>query len=111
MFQFSWFRLWSARKSSRARNRQRPSWLLEVLDDRLLLSALTPAQVSHAYGVDQIMFGSIKGDGTGQTIAIIDAYDAPNINSDLAAFDAAFGIKNTDGNGAAVVTKVTPQGT
>jgi putative proteasome-type protease len=111
MFQLSWLRLWSARKSSRARKRQRPSWILEVLDDRLLLSALTPAQVSHAYGVDQIMFGSIKGDGTGQTIAIIDAYDAPNIISDLAAFDAAFGIQNVDGKGAAVVTKATPQGT
>jgi hypothetical protein len=57
-------------------------------------SGLTPAQVLHAYGVDQVSFsgGAIKGDGTGQTIAIIDYYDAPNIAADLAAFDAAFGI-------------------
>src|SRR5262249_16037980 len=43
----------------------------------------TPAQIRHAYGLDQI-----TGDGTGQTIAIIDAYDAPAIKADLTAFDA-----------------------
>jgi Bacterial Ig-like domain len=43
----------------------------------------TPAQIRHAYGLDQI-----TGDGTGQTIAIIDAYDAPAIKADLKAFDA-----------------------
>jgi hypothetical protein len=46
-------------------------------------SGLTPAQLRHAYGLDQI-----TGDGTGQTIAIIDAYDSPTIQADLTAFDA-----------------------
>ena len=45
-------------------------------------SGLTPAQLRHAYGLDLI-----TGDGTGQTIAIIDAYDAPTIQADLTAFD------------------------
>src|SRR5262249_40776805 len=27
----------------------------------------TPAQIRHAYGIDQILFGSIVGDGSGQT--------------------------------------------
>jgi subtilase family serine protease len=31
-------------------------------------------------------------DGGGQTIAIVDAYDNPNIGSDLATFDRAFGL-------------------
>ena len=55
---------------------------------------LTPAQIRHAYGFDQITFGngSIQGDGTGQTIAIVDAYDAPTIASDLHNFDLAFGL-------------------
>jgi subtilase family serine protease len=55
---------------------------------------LSPAQVRHAYGFDQITFsnGTVQGDGTGQTIAIIDAYDQPNIASDLATFDAMYGI-------------------
>ena len=54
----------------------------------------TPAQIRQAYGFNQITFenGTIQGDGTGQTIAIVDAYDQPNIASDLAAFDAEFGL-------------------
>jgi hypothetical protein len=53
----------------------------------------SPSQVRHGYGFDQVMFGSVQGDGTGQTIAIIDAYDQPNIVSDLATFDATLGIQ------------------
>jgi hypothetical protein len=45
-------------------------------------TGLTPAQIRHAYGFDLI------GDGAGQTIAIIDAYDDPTIASDLHNFDA-----------------------
>lgn len=55
-------------------------------------TALTPAQVRAAYGFDQVMFGSIVGDGTGQTIAIIDAYYYPTAQADLQAFDAQFGL-------------------
>ena len=36
----------------------------------------TPA-IRTAYGVNEIGFGAIAGDGTGQTIAIVDAYDDP----------------------------------
>src|SRR5579862_5960547 len=50
----------------------------------------SPAQVLHAYGFDKISFSGVAGDGTGQTIAIVDAYDDPNIASDLAAFDTQF---------------------
>jgi hypothetical protein len=54
----------------------------------------TPAQIQHAYGFDKISFsnGTVAGDGTGSTIAIVDAYDDPNIASDLKKFDAAFGL-------------------
>jgi hypothetical protein len=52
----------------------------------------SPAQLAQAYGFNQISFGGVKGDGTGQTIAIVDAYDDPNIASDLAAFDSGLGI-------------------
>jgi hypothetical protein len=52
----------------------------------------SPAQIRHAYGFDQVAFGSVQGDGSGQTIAIIDAYDDPNIGNDLATFDQAFGL-------------------
>jgi subtilase family serine protease len=56
--------------------------------------ALTPAQVNQAYAFNQVTFsnGTVKGDGTGQTIAIVDAYNQPNIASDLANFDTAFSL-------------------
>jgi len=55
-------------------------------------SGLTPSQICHAYGIDQTMFGSVVGDGSGETIAIVDAYDAPTIAADLRAFDQRFGL-------------------
>jgi subtilase family serine protease len=50
----------------------------------------SPAQIRHAYGFDQINFGNVPGDGTGTTIAIVDAFDNPNIAEDLRQFDLAF---------------------
>lgn len=64
---------------------------------------VTPQQMRGAYGAASINFNGITGDGTGQTIAIIDAYDDPGMvssssssfgTSDLAVFDAAFGLSN-----------------
>ena len=61
----------------------------------------TPQQIRTAYGIDDIQFGAITGDGAGQTIAIVDAYDDPGLvntsspnfsSSDLAEFDQAFGL-------------------
>jgi subtilisin-like proprotein convertase family protein len=42
--------------------------------------------------MDQVLFGNIVGDGSGQTIALIDAYHYPTALQDLQAFDAAFGL-------------------
>lgn len=51
----------------------------------------TPAQMAKAYGFDQISLpGGVTADGKGQTIAIIDAYNDPNINADLKVFDSQF---------------------
>ena len=50
-------------------------------------TGLTPAQVKAAYGFSSVKFGSVVGNGAGQTIAIVDAYNDPNIKSDLAKFD------------------------
>jgi hypothetical protein len=97
-----------------ARKRSHPRRLnLEELEPRNLLSATSPAdlvaqtfhtvnhlfspgqsppglwpsQVRHAYGFDKLSL-----DGTGQTIAIVDAYSDSHIASDLTAFDNQFGI-------------------
>jgi subtilase family serine protease len=54
----------------------------------------SPQQIQSAYGVNQIRFsgGAVTGNGAGQTIAVIDAYNDPNIASDLARFDSQYGL-------------------
>ena len=49
--------------------------------------AYTPAQIRAAYGINTLSL-----DGTGQTIAIVDAYDDPSIYQALDAFDSQFGL-------------------
>ncbi|WP_395753282.1 choice-of-anchor D domain-containing protein [Prosthecobacter sp.] len=63
------------------------------------ISGHSPAQLRRAYGFDQI-----TGDGSGQTIAIVDAYGSPTLQQDVAAFCAAFGLP------AANITVAYPQG-
>ena len=55
----------------------------------------TPAEIRAAYGMNQVTFGSVTGDGSGQTIAIIDAYNDPTIQADFKAFSAAFNLPTT----------------
>ena len=47
----------------------------------------TPAQIRTAYGINNLSL-----DGTGQTIAIVDAYDDPQIYQALDTFDGQFGL-------------------
>jgi subtilase family serine protease len=60
-----------------------------------------PAQIAQFYGINAISFQGIKGDGTGQTIGIVDAYNNPDLvsssasnfsTSDLHVFDTTFGL-------------------
>jgi len=57
-------------------------------------SGFTPAQLKQAYGFNQISFngGTIQGDGTGQTIAIVTAYHTPTLAADLVSFSTYFGL-------------------
>ena len=87
------------KKASQARRTDR-RLSLESLEPRQMLSAsrittdhyllpfsgatsagYTPAQIRTAYGFNSVAFGSTPADGRGQTIAIIDAYNDPNITS------------------------------
>ena len=52
--------------------------------------AYSPAQIRSAYGIS-----SLPEDGTGQTIAIVDAYDDPAIFQALDAFDSQFGLTSS----------------
>jgi subtilase family serine protease len=82
-----------------------------------------PDQIRHAYGFDQISFTgaagqTVRGDGSGQTIAIVDAYDDPNIFSDLNVFDKNFQVNGSSsttlyqqyGPSSSFLTKATPEG-
>jgi len=78
-------------------------------------TGLLPSQIRHAYSFDQLTcsytgtFGNTNLCGYGQTIAIVDAYDDPNISKDLSTFSNQFGLPDcTSANGCFV--KVTPQG-
>jgi subtilase family serine protease len=50
-----------------------------------------PTQIRAAYGVDKLA-SQFHLDGTGETIAIVDAFQSPTITSDLATFDTVFGL-------------------
>ncbi len=108
-----------ARRNRSRPQRSTREVVLEFLEDRTLLSATpeihptyiiyhpnngvgpyqtaapngyTPAQIRAAYGYDAVSIDGITGDGAGQTIAIVDAYDYPTAHTDLAAFDQQFNL-------------------
>lgn len=62
------------------------------------LPPYTPNAIRGAYGFNRILFLNpangqyITGNGAGQTIAIVDAYDNPDLASNLATFDQLFGL-------------------
>ena len=112
-------RLFAKRDKKQTPFRQRPQpWMIERLESRTLLSATsgvtmqtnlqviaaatsaadiagyTPSQIRQAYGFTNVKFpnSNVAADGAGQTIAIIDAYNDPNIASDLSVFDKQFGL-------------------
>ena len=119
MFRPRWLNSFGARGKAGGAKSKRRIGAFEALESRALLSAsplsalnahplisplvtntvpygYTPAQISQAYGFNQIAFttasGSVSGTGAGQTIAIVDAYNDPNIVNDLKAFDSQFAL-------------------
>jgi subtilase family serine protease len=62
------------------------------------ISGYTPAQIKKAYGIDEVSFsnGTVTGDGSGETIAIVDAYNDPTLSNDLGVFDTEFGIASAN---------------
>jgi hypothetical protein len=64
-------------------------------------AVFTPAQIRSIYGINNIKLNGVSGTGAGQTIAIVTAYDDPDLvsstasnfsSSDLHVFDQEFGI-------------------
>jgi hypothetical protein len=109
-----------SRKRSRAATDRVCQFLFEAIEPRLFMSASdiahptfvihhpvnsavpdaatgsptgdSPSTIRTAYGVNLAMFGSVSGDGTGQTIAIVDAYNEPTLKADLTAFDSYYSL-------------------
>jgi hypothetical protein len=53
----------------------------------------TVAQIRNAYGLNDLAdFGAVPADGTGQTIALDEAGNAPNVLTDLDSFDQAMSL-------------------
>src|SRR5438128_2202896 len=89
---------------------------LEELEARNLLSVFTPSQIGHASGFDKLSFANdrVRAEGSGQTVAIVEAFHDPKIAGDLHYFDWIFGLpdppKFTQVNerGGKVFTTVNP---
>jgi len=62
----------------------------------------SPQQIQHAYHTDTLINHGITGKGS--TVVIIDAFQNPTMQTDLAAFDSAFGLP------APTFTQVAPDG-
>ncbi len=83
-------------------------------------SGLAPNQVRGAYGLgtysggnlsNGITFqGGLPGDGRGQTIAIVDAYDDPTALSDLNTFSSYYGLPTFGGAGSPTFRQLNQTG-
>src|SRR5450759_1676162 len=68
-----------------------------------------PYQMRNAYGISSLISAGM--DGTGKTIVIIDAFQDPNILSQLNFFDNFYGLTNVNaGTGTPTFTQVAPDG-
>ncbi len=113
---------------------------IESLETRTLLSAVGPSiilgdkpagpkdtqalptfvnGIRDAYGLGSytsgvlsggISFGGVPGDGRGQTIAIVDAYDYPTALNDLNAFSTNFGLPQFNTSGGPTFQRLTQTG-
>jgi autotransporter-associated beta strand protein len=107
---------WSLSRSQKKRTIAFRQFGVEHLESRVMLfdgvdtplpdaNAILPAQVRALYGLDNssgqsaIQFGTVDGDGTGQTITIVVAYDDPNILSDTNNFSAYYNLPQFVGAG------------
>ena len=70
------------------------------------IEVYTPDQIRVAYGVNQI-----TDEGKGETIAIVDAYEQPDIAKDINTFSTLFGLPLMDGkNGDPTLSILVPTG-
>jgi hypothetical protein len=70
-----------------------------------------PNQIQTAYGVNAIsLTGGVTGNGAGETIAIVDAYNDPDIISDASTFCSDTGLTPFNGTGDPTLTVLNQNG-
>src|SRR5262245_47153632 len=72
-----------------------PTFVMHPMGGGPPTGAYAPAQILQAYGFNSISFNGAPRTGKSVTIAIVDAYDDPKIQSDLNVFDSQFGLAPT----------------
>ena len=101
--------LLTPRRSSITSSTTRARGRLRGIRRRLHLLGFTPRKSRRP--MDQLdQPGGLAGTGSGQTIAIIDAYNDPNILSDAAAFSTQFGLQQFNVSGGPTLTVLNQSG-
>jgi subtilase family serine protease len=67
-----------------------------------------PFQMRKAYGVDSLIAGG--HDGAGKTIVIVDAFQNPNLVSQMATYNTFYGLPQMNSAGGPTFTQVAPDG-
>ena len=116
------------RRRSKTRRSDR-QFVLDGLESRLLLSAaiptlhykpltaktikapFVPTQIRQAFQINDVSFDGIAGDGSGETIAIVNAYAMPTLASDTANFNSAFDLPQFNTAGGPTLTVEGQDGT
>jgi subtilase family serine protease len=62
-------------------------------------SPITPSEMEAAYGITSLNFGTLTNLGKGQTIALVDAYNDPDIVSDANTFSTQYNLPLFNGAG------------
>jgi len=80
------------------------------------VAPITPQQMQTAYGITNssgsplILFNGVKGDGTGQTVAIVDAFNDPTILQDSNAFNSFYNLPQFNKTGGPTLTVLGEDG-
>ena len=69
-----------------------------------------PADIDGAYGINLISFNGTPGTGAGETIAIVDAFNDPNLIADANSFSTQFGLPQFNGSGEPTLTVLNETG-
>ena len=80
--------------------------LEQITASPLFSGPFQPAAINQAYNFNSILPAGGSGKGLGQTIAIVDAYNNPNIIADTQLFNQTFGLQQFNVPGGPTLTTI-----